>query len=126
MQQMRKTVDTWIDEEFKDLEEEISHVDNFATRDSASERINRFIAEVASIRKDKLPRAIKQLDELVNFIKRGKFKSAKETMDMLKQKLTPILVVAFNLSDARERLDGMADMIPIIELPPPPHRENDE
>jgi len=130
LDQLRTTVDTWVDEEFKDLEEEISHVDGFAPRDSASERISRFRVEVSNIRNVKLPKALKQLDELLDFIKRGKFKSAKEAMNMLKQKLAPILLVAFNLSEARERLDGMADMIPIIQLPPrpplPSHRENEE
>lgn len=127
LDQLRQTVNTWIDEEFKDIEEEILHVDSFARRDSASERISRFQTEVASIHNDELPKALKQLDELIDFIKKGKFKSAKKAMDMLKQKLGPILKVAFDLINARERLDGMADMIPIIEIPPPPsHRENEE
>jgi len=126
LNQLRQTVDTWIDGEFKDLEEQISQVDNFAVRDRASERISRFRTEITQIRNDELPKALKQLDELIDFIKEGKFESAKEAVDMLKDNLEPILSIAFDLNQARERLDGMADMIPIIELPPLPLRENEE
>ena len=115
LNQLRKTVDTWIDEEFRDLEDEISHVDSFAVRDSASQRISRFRTEITQIRNDELPKALKQLDELIDFIKEGKFESAKEAVDMLKKNLRPILSIAFHLNQARERLDGMADMIPVLE-----------
>ena len=40
LNQLRQTVDTWIDYEFRCLEDEISHLDSFAVRDSASERIS--------------------------------------------------------------------------------------
>ena len=115
LNQLRVTVDTWIDSEFKDLEDEISHVDNFAPRDSASERIDRFRRELREIRNDKLPKALKQLDELINSIKQQKIESAEEATAMLRKDIPPILFVIFSLGKARERLDGMADMIPIIE-----------
>jgi hypothetical protein len=41
LNQLRQTADNWIDDEFRDLEDEISHLDIFAVRDSASERIIR-------------------------------------------------------------------------------------
>ncbi len=117
LNQLRKTVDTWVDEEFKDLEDEISHVDNFAPTDSASERINRFRIEVTKIRNEQLPKALKELDKLIDFIKQPKFESAETAVDMLKEKLAPIVSIIFGLNKARERLDGMADMI--IEMPVP-------
>jgi len=36
LSQLRQTVDTWVDGEFRDLEAEVSHVDGFVVRDSAS------------------------------------------------------------------------------------------
>jgi len=77
LNQLRKTVDTWVDEEFKDLEDEISHVDNFAPTDSASERINRFRIEVTKIRNEQLPKALKDLDKLIDFLKQPKFECRK-------------------------------------------------
>ena len=41
LNQLRQTVDTWIDDEFRDLEDEISHLDSFAVGDNASKRISR-------------------------------------------------------------------------------------
>ena len=41
LNQLRQTVDTWIDYEFRDLEDEISHLDSFAVGDNASKRISR-------------------------------------------------------------------------------------
>lgn len=114
--QLRQTVDTWIDGEFKDLEDEISHVHSFASRDSASKRINRFRKELSQIRNDQLPNALRELDELIEYIKQQKFKSAEEATTMLQKKLAPIISVIFNLSKARERLDGMADMIPLPSI----------
>jgi hypothetical protein len=125
LNQLRQTVDTWIDGEFKDLEEEISHVDTFAPRDSASRRIDRFRGELRQIRNDHLPQALKELDQLIDFIEKQKFKSAEEAMELFNTKVSPILSVVFNLGKARERVDGMADMIP---MPPPItfQRNNDE
>jgi len=126
LDQLRKTVDTWIDGEFADLEEEISHVDDFAPRDTATRRINRFRAEIGQIRNNELPKALRELDELIEYIKQQKYKSAEEATEILEKKIMPILAVIFNLSTARDRLDGMADM---ISIPPPPptrrklHRE---
>ena len=117
LSQLRQTVDTWIDGEFRDLEAEVSHVDSFAVRDSASERISRFMTEIREIRNNKLPEALKELDELINYIKKKKFKSAEEAMRVVRKKLDPFILVIFNLGNAREKLDGMADMIPL--LPPP-------
>ena len=125
LNQLRQTVDTWIDGEFKDLEDEISHVDNFAVRDSASERINRFMTELRQIRNVQLPKALKDLDELINFIKEQKFESAEEATKILREKVSPIVSIIFNLSGARERLDGMAEMI-YIPPPPPIRRSNEE
>ena len=122
LDQLRKTVDTQIDGEFKDLEDEISHVHDFALRDSASERINKFRIEVERIRNDQLPKALKELDELIECIQQQKFESAEEATKILKDKTAPIISVVFNLSGARERLDGMADMI--IELPSPQDYRN--
>jgi len=115
LNQLRTTVDTWIDGEFKDLEDEITHVDNFAPRDSASERVSRFRMELIKIRNDELPKALKELDKLIEYIEQGKFDSVEEATGLLRTKIIPILVVVFGLSKARERLDGMADMIPVIE-----------
>jgi len=116
LEQLRIMVNTWVDEEFTDLEEEISHVDNFSPRDSASERIGRFRTELNKIRNDQLPKALRELEELIEYIKQQKFKSAEEATKILEKKIWPILTVVYNLTKAREKLDGMADMIP---LPPP-------
>jgi len=48
-------------------------------------------------------------------IKQQNFKSAEEAITMMKEKVPPILIVMWNLLKARERLDGMAEMIPPIE-----------
>jgi len=108
-----------IDDEFKDLEDEISHLDNVAPTDNASRRIDRYRKDLTKIRNDQLPRALKQLEELINYIKQQKFESSDEATEMLKKKVTPIVAVLFNLNKARERLDGMADMI-ILPLTPTP------
>lgn len=113
LNQLRQTVDTWIDGEFTDLEDEISHVDNFAPRDSASERIDRFRRDLYQIRNDKLPKALKQLDDLIDYIKQQKFETAEEAIKVLRNKITPIVFIVFGLGRARERLDSMADMIPV-------------
>ena len=125
LRQLRETVDRWVDNEFKDFEDEISHVDRFAPTDSASERISRFMTELTQIRNEQLPKALKELDELIEKIQQQSFKSAEEATNLLRDNVYPIISIVFNLTKARERLDGMADMIPIIELPSPPsHREN--
>ena len=118
---LRKILDNWVDGEFKDLEDEISHVHDFAPRDSASERINRFRIEVEKIRNGQLPNALKELDELIKYINQKKFKSAEEATRILQEKIAPIISVVFNLTTARERLDGMADMIYLPPPPPPSH-----
>jgi len=69
-----------------------------------------------------LPKALKELDELIECIQQQKFESAEEATKILKDKTAPIISVVFNLSGARERLDGMADMI--IELPSPQDYRN--
>ena len=117
LNELRRVVNTWIDGEFTDLEDEISHIDNFAPRDSASERINRFRIELGQIRNDQLPKALKELDDLIEYIQKQKFKTAEEANETLRSKINPIISLLFNLSRARERLDGMADMIPLPALP---------
>jgi len=112
---LKNMVNTWIDDEFKDFEEEIEQVDCSAPRESASERIDRFRIEINLIRNEQLPQAMKELDSLVEDIKQQNFKSAEDAIDLLKEKIPPILIVMWNLFKARERLDGMADMIPIPE-----------
>lgn len=124
LNQLRQTVDTWIDGEFKDLEDEISHVDNFAPSDGASERINRFRMELGRIRNEELPEALRELDELIEYIKEQKFKSAEEATDILDKKVRPVISVVFSLSTARDRLDGMADMIPLPSIEE--YRRNNE
>jgi hypothetical protein len=69
LSQLRQTVDKWIDGEFKDLEDEIAYVDSFAIRDRASERIDTSGIELSKIREDQLPKALKELDELIEHIK---------------------------------------------------------
>ena len=126
LNQLRQTVDTWIDGEFKDLEDEISHVDNFApTTDRASVRIDRFRRELGQIRNEQLPKALESLDELIDDIKQKRFDTAESATSMLKDKIAPIISVIFSLSEARDRLDGMADMI-IIPLPEPYRSSNEE
>jgi hypothetical protein len=90
-------------------------VDCSAPRESASERIDRFRLEINQIRSEQLPEAMKELDCLIDEIKIKKFKTAEDSIEMLKAKIPPILVVMWNLFKARERLDGMADMIPVPE-----------
>jgi len=116
LSELRRIVNTWVDGEFKDLEEEVSHVDSFATRDSASRRISRFLKELRKIRNNQLPKALKELDELIKYIKQQKFESAEEATEMLNKKVSPIISVVFNLSRARERLDSMADMITLPSI----------
>ena len=110
---LRNMVNTWIDSEFKDFTEEIEQVDCSSPRESASERINRFRVEINQIHNDQLPQAMRELDCLIEDIKQRNFKSEEDTIEMLKAKISPILIVMWNLFKARERLDGMADMIPI-------------
>ena len=116
LRELRRIVNTWIDGEFKDLEDEVSHVDRFAPRDSASRRISRFLRELRQIRNDQLPKALKELDELIEYIKQQKFESAEEATEILNKKVSPIISVVFSLSRARERLDGMADMITLPSI----------
>ena len=110
---LRTMVNTWIDDEFKDFTEEIEQVDCSAPRESASERIDKFRLEINQISGEQLPQAMKELDCLIDEIKEKKFKTADDAIEMLKAKVPPILVVMWNLFKARERLDGMADMISI-------------
>jgi hypothetical protein len=112
---LRNMVNTWIDDEFKDFTEEIDQVDCSAPRESASHRIDRFRVEINQIRNNQLPQAMKELDCLVEGLKQQNFKSAEDAIEMLKAKIPPILIVMWDLFKARERLDGMADMIPIPE-----------
>lgn len=113
--QLRDMVNTWIDQEFKDFEDEIEQVDCSAPRESATERIERFRTELTTIRSEQLPLAMKKLDCLIESIKQQKFNSADEAIEMMKEKVPPILAVIWSLIKARERLDGMADMIPPLE-----------
>ncbi len=110
---LRNMVNTWIDDEFKDFTEEIEQVDCSVPRESASKRIDRFRVEINQIHNKELPQAMKELDCLIEDIKQQNFKSAEDAIEMLKAKIPPILIVMWNLFKARERLDGMADMIPI-------------
>jgi hypothetical protein len=123
--QLRDMVNTWIDNEFKDFEDEIEQVDCSAPRESATERIDRFRIELTAIRSEQLPRAMKELDCLIEEIKQQSFSSAEEAIGMIREKVPPILIVMWNLIKARERLDGMADMIPPIEeIKPIRERDN--
>lgn len=115
LDQLRNMVNTWIDDEFKDFEDEIEQVDCSAPRYSATERIERFRIEINQIHNQQLPQAMTELNSLIEQIKQQSFKSAEEAIQMLKEKMPPILIVMWNLIKARERLDGMADMIPIPE-----------
>jgi hypothetical protein len=115
LDQLRNMVNTWIDDEFKDFEDEIEQVDCSAPRESATERIERFRIEINQIRNQQLPQAMTELNSLIEQIKQQSFKSAEEAIQMLKEKVPPILIVMWSLIKARERLDGMADMIPIPE-----------
>ncbi len=113
LEQLRNVVNSWIDGEFHDLEDELSHVDDFAVRDRASERIVKFRADITRIRNEELPQALKSLDELIEFIKGQQFESARHATQTLTQKTSPIISVIFGLLNARYNLDSMADMIPI-------------
>ena len=113
LEQLKKIVQEWIDGEFTDLEDLISQVDSFAPRDSASERINRYRIRLSQIRNDQLPKALRELDNLIDYIKTQSFATAEEATQTLKQKINPILSVVFALSRERDNLDGMADMIHI-------------
>jgi hypothetical protein len=115
LEQLRQMVNTWIDHEFKDFEEEMKEVDCSAPRQSAIARIERFKTEINQIRNEQLPSAMKELNSLIDEIKQHSFKTAEESIEKLKQKAPPILIVMWNLIKARERLDGMADMIPVPE-----------
>lgn len=126
LSQLRQTVDTWIDDEFNDLEDEISHLGNVAPTDNASKRITRYEKDVTQIRSEQMPKALKQLDELIRYIKQQKFKSSEEATEMLKKKLPPIISVVFSLNKARERLDSMAEMIPLPSTLPSPSHEGHE
>jgi chromosome segregation ATPase len=113
LEQLRNMVKRWIDHEFKDFEEEIRQVDHSAPRQSAIDRIEKFRTEIEQIRTEQLPSATKELDSLVEEIKQQSFNTVEDAIEKLKQKIPPILVVMWNLIKARERLDGMAEMIPI-------------
>jgi hypothetical protein len=113
LNQLRIMVNTWVDDEFKDFENEIEQVDCSAPRESATERINRFRMELNTIRNQQLPQALRELDSLIELINQQRFETAEDAIEMLKEKMPPILIVMFNLTKARERLDGMADMIPL-------------
>jgi len=126
VRQLREVVQDWVDGEFRDLEDMIVQLDCSAPRTSASERINRFRVELSKIRSEQLPSALKELDELIEYIQQKKFETAEEATETLKAKVAPILLVVFNLTKARERLDGMADMIPPPEPLPLEAYPNDE
>lgn len=114
---LKNMVNRWVDDEFKDFEDEIEQVDDSAPREAAIERISRFRTELATIRNEQLHDALIGLDELVESIKQ-KFDTADSAIAMLVQKVPPILRVMWNLFKARENLDSMADMIPpLVEIP---------
>jgi len=117
LNQLRQTVDSWIDEEFKDLENEISYVDSFAPTDEATTRIDGFGKEIAKIQNEELPRALRQLDYLIEYIKQQKYESAEDFAKKLFDNAAPIFSVMSSLVKTREKLDSMADMIsvPAIE-----------
>ena len=115
LEQLKHMVSTWIDYEFKDFDEEMKQVDCSAPTQSAISRIQRFRIEVDQIRNEQLPGAMKELNSLIDEIKQHSFRTAEDSIEKLKQSAPPILVVMWNLIKARERLDGMADMIPIPE-----------
>jgi hypothetical protein len=113
LEQLRNVVHSWIDGEFKDLEDELSNVDEFTVRDRASERIGKFRTQLTKIRNEELPSAMRELEELIGIIKKQEFESAHQATEILSKKINPIVSVIFNLSSARDKLDGMADMIPL-------------
>jgi hypothetical protein len=118
MEQLRNMVQEWIDGEFKDLEDLIGQVDSFAPSESASNRINKYRIELSQIRSAQLPNAIRDLNELIDYVKKQEFESVEEATRLLGQKISSILSVISGLGRARDRLDGMADMIQ-IPLPTP-------
>ena len=113
LEHLRDTVQNWIDGEFRDLEEEMLHVDSHAPSTRASERINGYRIELSQIRSEYLPKAITELNELIEYVKEQRFASAEDAIETLKSKVASVLGVMFALTKARERLDGMADMIEI-------------
>jgi len=115
---LRNMVNRWVEDEFRDSEDEIEQVDDSAPRQAATERINRFRTELATIRNEQLHDAMIGLDELIESIKQKKFDTVDSAITMLVQKVPPILRVIWNLFQARQNLDSMADMIPpLVEIP---------
>jgi hypothetical protein len=115
LEQLQTMVNTWVDDEFKDLEDEIEQVDDSTPRESAAQRIERFRTEIRQIHGEQLPQAMKELDSLIEQINQQSFKCVEDAIGTLEKKVSPILSVMWNLLNARERLDGMADMIPVPE-----------
>jgi len=113
IKQLRLNLDTWVDEEFRDLDNEIGRIDRSAVTRSASERIARVRTDLSHIRSEDLPNSLKQLDELIAYIEKQEYASGEEFMNMVKHKLESIVSVIINVYGIRSLLDGMADMIPL-------------
>lgn len=113
IKQLRQNLDTWVDEEFHDLDNEIDLIDRSAVTRSASERIAKFRTDLIHIRNEDLPNALKQLDELITYIEKQEYVSGEEFMNAVKDKLGFIVSVIINVYGIRSILDGMADMIPM-------------
>lgn len=108
--QFHQVMDVWMSAEFKGLEGEILHVESLCRSETSKKRIDALKIELKQIKEDHAATALQRFDELIDSIKRGRFKSPEEATAMLEERFAPVLSLIFSLRKARERLDLMSDM----------------
>lgn len=101
----------WADGELNDLRKEIELLDTIALA-TAKERINQFGKELLTIEKETLQNALKNLQNLIEYIEKETGKTPKEVIEQFSNNIELALKISSRLTFIRSTLDSMVDMIP--------------
>jgi hypothetical protein len=107
----------WVDGELSDLRQKIELLDTIASA-TAKERVSQFGKELLTIEKETLPNALKNLQNLIDYIEKETEKTPKEVIEQFSNNIKLAIEISSHLISIRLTLDSMADMIPqaTIEL----------
>lgn len=107
----------WVDGELNDLRQEIELLDTIASA-TAKERVNQFGKELSTIETETLQNALKNLQNLIEYIEKETEKTPKEVIEKFSNYIELAIKTSSRLIFIRLALDSMADMIPqpTIEL----------
>lgn len=107
----------WVDGELNDLRQKIELLDTIASA-TAKERVSQFGKELLTIEKETLPNALKDLQNLIDYIGKETEKTPKEVIEQFSNNIKLAIEMSSHLINIRLTLDSMADMIPqaTIEL----------